>query len=177
MLVTHFAPAANDLEAKVYPHLGSEGTPTVIGYEDDTLLADIAAYHQWKHLRGEERLKWRSGIKHDCSKVMELRREGNRYRNGLGELVELEDLYLYPMLKSSDVANGCGDNATRWMIVTQQTVGHYGGDRKTLTQVVELPQRPRRSVEQTRKFHLPQSARLLDLRRWRVQLRAVESGH
>ncbi len=123
LLVTHFAPRASDLTAKVYPHLRNEGTPTVIGYKNDTLLADIGAYHQWKHLRGEERLKWRSGIKHDCAKVMELRREGNRYRNGLGELVEIEDVYLYPMLKSSDVANGCGDEATRWMIVTQQTVG------------------------------------------------------
>jgi len=122
LLVTHFAPGASDLTAKVYPHLRSEDTPTVIGYEDDTLLADIAAYHQWKHLRGEERLKWRSGIKHDCSKVMELRREGNRYRNGLGELVELEDAYLYPMLKSSDIAAGRTECPANWMLVTQSAV-------------------------------------------------------
>jgi hypothetical protein len=87
------------------------------------LLADIPAYERWKHLCGGGEASWRSGIKHDCSKVMELLREGGKYRNGLGELVELEDLYVYPMLKSSEVANGGPRNRSRWMIVTQKTVG------------------------------------------------------
>jgi hypothetical protein len=123
LLVTYFRPGARETEAKVFPHLNDHDTPTLIGYEDHQLLADITAYHQWKHLRGEEHLKWRSGIKHDCSKVMELRREGNLFRNGLGELADLEADYLYPMLKSSDVANGCKTEDIRWMIVTQKAVG------------------------------------------------------
>lgn len=62
------------------------------------------------------------GVKHDCSKVMELCREGDKYRNGLGEFVDLEDAYLFPMLKSSHVAKG-GGGENRYMLVTQRTVG------------------------------------------------------
>jgi hypothetical protein len=40
---------------------------------------------------GGRRGTWRSGIKHDCSKVMQFVPEGSAYRNGFGEVVELED--------------------------------------------------------------------------------------
>ena len=122
LLVTHFRPKAQNLEAKVYSRLhGDSKMETVIGYEDGMLLADMAAYQRWKHLCGEEIIKWRSGIKHDCSKVMEVCQEGEKYRNGLGELVDLEDTYLFPMLKSSCVAKG-GGNGNRYMLVTQRAV-------------------------------------------------------
>src|SRR5207248_9500541 len=76
------------------------------------------------HLAGEdETYKWRSGVKHDCSKVMELRQEGHLYRNGLGEAVELESEYVYPMLKSSEITNGRSKEPSRWMLVTQRAVG------------------------------------------------------
>jgi hypothetical protein len=122
LLVTQFAPGARDHEATVYPSLSDPSARTVLGFEDGTLLADVSAHHRWKHLCGEGGTKWRSGIKHDCSKVMELRREGGHYRNGLGELVELEEACLYPMLKSSGVANG-GRRGSRCMIVTQRAIG------------------------------------------------------
>ena len=123
LLVTHFGPGTHDLEAKVYSRLhGATKMETVLGYEDGMLIADLAAYHRWKHLCGEEVVKWRSGIKHDCSKIMELCQEGAKYRNGLGELVDLEDTYLFPMLKSSQVARGDG-NGNRYMLVTQRKTG------------------------------------------------------
>jgi len=123
LLVTHFEPGGRDFTARVYRDLKDDSTESVIGYEDGMLLADIPAYQRGKHLCGEGAASWRSGIKHDCSKVMEVRREGGKYRNGLGELVELEDLYVYPMLKSSDLANGGARSGNRCMIVTQKTVG------------------------------------------------------
>ena len=122
LLVMHFAPGASDHGAAVYPNLNALTAQAMIGFEDGVLLADIAAYHRWKHLCGESGAKWRSGIKHDCSKVMELRQEGGKYRNGLGELVELEDGCLYPMLKSSRLAKA-GHGGNRYMIVPQQAVG------------------------------------------------------
>jgi hypothetical protein len=123
LLVTQFTPDAPDLEAKVYPSLSNAKVESVIGFEDGLLLADLVTYRRWKQLRGEEAIKWRSGIKHDCSKVMELSREGMKYRNGLGELIELEDTYIYPMLKSSDVARTTTENKNRFMLVPQRTVG------------------------------------------------------
>jgi len=76
-----------------------------------------------RFVRGKEVYRWRSGVKHDCGKVMELREEGTRYRNGLGELVDLESEYLYPLLKSSDVAAGRDAVPRRWMLVTQTRIG------------------------------------------------------
>lgn len=66
---------------------------------------------------------WRSGIKHDCTRVMELKKEENGFLNGFGELFTLEDDYLFPMLKSSDLANNRINNINRWMIVTQRYIG------------------------------------------------------
>lgn len=123
LLVTHFEPGGRELTAKVYRDLEDDRPEGILGYEDGMLLADIAAYQGAKHLCREGAAGWRSGIKHDCSKVMELLREGPRYRNGLGEIVELEDFHLYPMLKSSDLANGTPRRKNRYMIVPQRTVG------------------------------------------------------
>ena len=55
---------------------------------------------------------------------MELRRYGpDTYVNGLQVEVRLEPQFLFPMLKSSEVANGTVAEPTRWMLVTQSTTG------------------------------------------------------
>ena len=46
-------------------------------------------------------MPWRSGLKHDCAKVMELTEVGSGlWRNGLGEVVALEPDYVFPLVKS-----------------------------------------------------------------------------
>ncbi|MEX2174393.1 MAG: hypothetical protein WD872_08525 [Pirellulaceae bacterium] len=122
LLVMELTPAANQTTAEVFPGLRAGQAEAVIGFEDGLLLADVNAYRGGRHLRGAESIKWRSGIKHDCSKVMELFGEGERFRNGLGELVELEETFIYPMLKGSDVANS-RTTTNRFMLVTQRSVG------------------------------------------------------
>jgi hypothetical protein len=54
---------------------------------------------------------------------MEFVRDGNKYRNGYGEIVELEENYLYSMLKGSEVANGALVGPKRRMLVTQKFIG------------------------------------------------------
>ena len=51
-----------------------------------------------------ERLGWRQGIKHDLSRVLELRQTPEGLVNGFGEPVDVEDSVLCPYYKSSDVA-------------------------------------------------------------------------
>jgi len=75
-------------------------------------------------LEGEIIIPWRSGIKHDCSKVMELtKQENNILLNGLKEKTNIEQKYLFPLLKSSDVAKGNIDEVRKLVIVTQEYVG------------------------------------------------------
>ncbi|MCK4659506.1 MAG: N-6 DNA methylase [Phycisphaerae bacterium] len=122
-LVCRTSKSGGTHDCLVYDDLTTEEATQVIGYRDGQLVAEVALYSQWKHLQGEEIHKWRSGIKHDCSKVMELHKEGARYRNGLGEVVELEDDYVFPMLKGSNLANGNVAHPEHWMLVTQRAVG------------------------------------------------------
>jgi hypothetical protein len=123
LLVCDVAAGCHSKECSVYSSLRQEMRDHVFGFREGLLLADVNAYEGWKHLRGQEIYKWRSGIKHDCAKVMEFRREGRLFRNGLGELVDLEETLLYPMLKSSELAKGASQEPKRWMLVTQRSIG------------------------------------------------------
>jgi hypothetical protein len=121
LLVCRFSPGSRNPNCMVYADLQREELERVIGYRDGQLVADVCSYDGLKHLGGGGLYKWRSGIKHDCAKVMELQREGTFYRNGLGELIDLEDRYVYPMLKSSDLAREV--RAPRyWMLVPQRSM-------------------------------------------------------
>jgi len=109
-------------DCRLFASLTSKRPTHVFGYRDKQLVAEVGAYDAWKHLQGVERYRWRSGIKHDCSAVMELRRLGEVYTNGLGERVAIEPTFLYPMLKSSDVATGQTATTERRMLVPQATI-------------------------------------------------------
>jgi hypothetical protein len=104
-----------------YPSLAAVEPSARFGFRDDELLADVDTYDRLRALRARGLGGWRSGIKHDCSKVFELRREGRFFRNGLDEVVELEEETVFPLLKSSDLANHRAP--TRWVVVPQKHVG------------------------------------------------------
>ncbi|MDF1663338.1 MAG: SAM-dependent DNA methyltransferase [Planctomycetota bacterium] len=94
-----------------------------IGYSNGRLIADIETYKKVEELAGLSPLKWRSGLKHDCSKVMEFRRENGQWINGLNDAVDIEDEALYPLLKSSDLMKPTLAKPRRFVIVTQQKIG------------------------------------------------------
>ena len=86
------------------------------------LVADLDAFNAYGYLCGPSPRRWRSGVKHDCSRVMELRPIGRDYfKNGLGEVVRLESSHLYPMLKSSELTKP-HPSPSRYMLVTQRSM-------------------------------------------------------
>jgi hypothetical protein len=108
----------------VYSGLSASSQTTRFMFDKNQLIANVDFYEKWQHLEkgnGDEHLTWRSGIKHDCSKVMELMRAKDGYMNNLGEWVDIENTFIYPMMKSSDLANG--SRPGRFMIVTQKIIG------------------------------------------------------
>lgn len=124
LLVCRFYPdKGSSLDCSVYQDIESKVPVSIIGYHDNQVVANSIAYEKRKSLQGQEWYRWRSGIKHDCSKVMELKVNQSRYSNGYDEVVELEDEYVFPMLKTSDVANGRVTAPKRVMIVPQRTTG------------------------------------------------------
>lgn len=124
-LTISFGDQARSSECAIFESLADESPKQKIGYIDAALIANVDSFHRWKHLRGNDpAYVWRSGVKHDCSRVMELVQTDSRYENSMGDVVELEDTYLYPMLKSSDLANGDDVRYGRKvMLVTQSLVG------------------------------------------------------
>ena len=122
LFVCAFSTSARNSISAIFDGLDHTEPTKNIGIVGGEIVASVELFERWEHLRGDGNSKWRSGIKHDCAKVMELMKEGDKYRNGLGEVVELEDDYIYPMLKSSDVAKGSIVTPRRWMLVTQKTV-------------------------------------------------------
>jgi hypothetical protein len=108
---------------QVHDGISGDTYRTTFGYRNNRLIANIECYERWKHLEDGNSYRWRSGIKHDCSKVMELEREERGFRNKLGQLFDLETTYLYPMLKSSDVVREGTPKPSKWMLVTQRAVG------------------------------------------------------
>ncbi len=110
-------------EADVYDSLEAPKPSGRIGLAGKDLVADIRAYRKLRHLEGLCPHRWRSGIKHDCAAVMELRGiSEERLENSLGERVDVESDYLYPLLKCTDLFHGRVTPA-KWILVTQQKVG------------------------------------------------------
>lgn len=111
-------------DCEVYESLDSVKPSHVIGERDGFIVSDVSHYEKWRHIRGQDsRYIWRSGVKHDCSKIMELEPNGDGYKNGLGEIVKCEDDYIYPLLKSSDVGNGRTTSYRKVVLITQKSVG------------------------------------------------------
>ena len=120
-------------ECQVFATLESAKPTATLSYQDGQLIANALYYEQWQHLQlqNEGQYRWRSGIKHDCSKVMELtvlpQAPAGTYKNGFDEIIELENAYVLPMLKTSEVAKGNAGQPQRRMIVTQRTTGEATG--------------------------------------------------
>jgi methylase of polypeptide subunit release factors len=114
---------ARAASCSVFDSLESETPSHVLGFVDGHVVSDLAAFNTYRELAGAEpHYLWRSGVKHDCSKVMELAKTATGYQNAFGETVVLEEAIAFPMLKSSDIGNGrlaCRSV----MLVPQERVG------------------------------------------------------
>ena len=96
----------------------------VIGFHEGKMLSHIDGFHEHKEFLGKNyRYTWRSGVKHDNSKVMELRKTEDGLENGYGDKVGIEGLCVFPLLKSSDLGNRRVKETRMEVIVTQRRIG------------------------------------------------------
>jgi len=110
-------------EVAVYDTLQARTPASYSGLAGQDLVVDIRTYRRLQHLEGLCPYQWRSGVKHDCASVMELRPDPDgTFSNKLGEQVTLEPDYLYPLLKCTDLANASVHPA-KFVLVTQKRVG------------------------------------------------------
>lgn len=133
LLVMRFDPSAANAshEYTVFKNLDAlHGTR--VGHRDGKTIGDLDAFDATQHLVGKSPQKWRSGVKHDAATVMELTRTPTgELVNGLGKTVTMEDEYLFPLMKGSDI----GSNKQwreKFTIVTQRFVGESTHQIKTV---------------------------------------------
>jgi hypothetical protein len=88
-------------------------------------VADVERYSAVSYLDGTSPFEWRQGIKHDAAAVMELTRTEDGWVNKQGSRVEAEDDYIFPLVKSTQLAkSGSAITEThRAVIVPQRCVG------------------------------------------------------
>jgi hypothetical protein len=122
LFVTFIDPLKKSKDAYVYENLSFTKKISHIGIYANELIANIDDFNKSRKIDGIDYYKWRSGLKHDAAKVMELEKLGERYVNGFGESVELENEFIYPLLKSSDLGNK-RLVPRKYVIVTQKKVG------------------------------------------------------
>ena len=93
------------------------------GWVNDKFVANIDAYQANADLDGICPFEWRQGVKHDCSKVMELESQNGHFINGNGEKIELENDLIYGILKSSDLKQKQNNMTRKNTIITQKKIG------------------------------------------------------
>ncbi len=108
--------------AFVYENMQNLEPISRFGIVNGELIANLDDYRRYRDLDGFSNYIWRSGVKHDAAKIMELTPDNCGYINGLGETVYLENDYIYPLLKSSDIANG-RITPRKCIIITQSGIG------------------------------------------------------
>ena len=64
--------------------------------------------------------EWRQGVKHDCSKVMELTLRNGSLQNGKKETIHIEDDIVFPLIKSSMFKAPVIHSFSKFVIVTQK---------------------------------------------------------
>ncbi len=96
---------------------------TEFGWHKNKFVYSIVDYNKAENLDGKSPFVWRQGMKHDCSKIMELDRFNGHFINGFKQEVSPEQNLLYGLLKSSDLKHEVVDFYRKTTIVTQKKVG------------------------------------------------------
>jgi len=109
-----------DYVCDVHASLASGAPTTRMGVVDGRLVADTAAYARTRRADGRCPLEWRQGVKHDASGVMEVEQDGSGPVTRSGVRVDVEEEFLFPLLKSTDVFRARTASLSKWMIVPQR---------------------------------------------------------
>ena len=113
--------ASRNYQCQVFESLNASSPTATMGLVGAALVADVEAHAATQQYDRSSPVEWRQGVKHDLAAVMELRtNESGKLHNALGETVEVEDDWLYPLLKCSDV--NAGRPPERCVVVTQRSL-------------------------------------------------------
>lgn len=93
------------------------------GWINNKFVSVMEDYEVYSNIDGICPFEWRQGVKHDCTAVMELRKEGDYFFNAENEKIELEKDLVYAFLKSSDLKNKEVTEVRKYTIIPQKKIG------------------------------------------------------
>ncbi len=102
----------------VYDFGSPETVKSQFGYAEGQFYSNLDA--ETENFDGQCCFEWRQGVKHDCSKVMELTMRNRLLQNGQGETVQIEDDIVFPLIKSSMFKAPIIHSFSKYVIVTQK---------------------------------------------------------
>jgi len=112
-----------EYKCKVYKSITTKSAIRTMGIIKGKLISDVNSYEMLSQIDQGCEFKWRSGIKHDVSKIMEFDIREGMLVNGLGDIVDLSFEYLYPLYKSSDISRSKLEVPTKYVLITQRKIG------------------------------------------------------
>lgn len=121
-----------EYETAVFNNLNAKQPDSVMGFARNRLVFDIKAYSKIEFADGHCPIVWRQGVKHDAVSVMEIEREESQFRNRLGDRVDIEPDYIYPLIKSSDLFHSNGTHQRFAVIIPQHRIGEDTGKLKNV---------------------------------------------
>jgi 16S rRNA A1518/A1519 N6-dimethyltransferase RsmA/KsgA/DIM1 with predicted DNA glycosylase/AP lyase activity len=122
-VVSGFKAPPKKYKCNIYNSLDCKYPRKTMGFSSGKLVADLKTYEALETIDCGSEIQWRSGVKHDCSKVMEFRDSVDGLKNGFGNFLNLPNDYIFPMYKSSAIAKEVLPTPSTFMLVTQRRVG------------------------------------------------------
>lgn len=98
------------------------GAVTRFGMVNNVMVSNVDLYEDVRGADGRCPFVWRSGLKHDASSVFELE-VGPEPTAKDGTPVQIEDGYIYPLLKSTAIFRGRHRELSKWVVVPQKSFG------------------------------------------------------
>ena len=110
-------PASSDI-CNVYDFDSPETVRSRIRYRNGQLYSRFDT--KTDDFDGRCCFEWRQGVKHDCSRVMELTMREGMLQNGEKKAVQVEDDIVFPLVKSSMLKGPVIHSFSKFVIVTQK---------------------------------------------------------
>jgi 16S rRNA A1518/A1519 N6-dimethyltransferase RsmA/KsgA/DIM1 with predicted DNA glycosylase/AP lyase activity len=104
----------------VYDFENPETIKSRFGYLKGRFYSNLGT--ETENFDGSCCFEWRQGVKHDCSKIMELTLNNGTFQNGQNENVDIESEMVFPLVKSSMFQSPIIHNFSKFVIVTQKKV-------------------------------------------------------
>lgn len=89
------------------------------GFVSDNFYSNI---DNIPRIDGKCQIEWRQGVKHDCANIMEIISKNNQFKNKKGDILDIENTFLYPLLKSGQLKKAIVNQSSKYVVITQKRI-------------------------------------------------------